>query len=595
MENISQFLQIKEQLAAHLSNIGNAFGQLGVRSRLSYLEEKEQELIESNFRVLVCGEFKRGKSCLLNALLGDNVLPMKIAPCTGTVTEVRYGDLPKLTLIPTHDEPFTAPFEELRKYTTIQGQKGHLLRKVVVEYPSELCQKSITLIDSPGLNEDWSRTKASLREIASADALVLVLSCEMALSQSELQFIETHLKPYANHLFFLWNRADALWDKPEEQEALQKRSDKHLNQYSDRVFFVSAREALLGHLQSSTERFERSNLTEFIDQLEHFLIKNNSAKKLHNTWRTATDSITYAQETLIPRLKRLLEHPVHLLEEIQKDTTQTIVNLNIKREEVIETFKEMLREILENFISVLDQYIKDLPLLTFEASAEIEFPAYAHRQEREEIIMEWFDRWFREALQNFVTQNIRPILEKHFEEVRLDIDLKRQRFYHALYESLKEESDDIILFTGKWIEELSIALSTSLSLLLVNTGREKVLNSLLEIKALRGWLTGKTLTERDRRKLADQLAKAFRQERESIIFTQRSFLEEELKVTSTWLDQELERSILDAKEQISFALKTRKEGVQATEERQVQLEEARLALFGLQAKLSEVQKYVSSN
>ena len=122
-----------------------------------------------------------------------------------------------------------------------------------------------------------------------------------------------------------------------------------------------------------------------------------------------------------------------------------------------------------------------------------------------------------------------------------------------------------------------------------------MLNSLLEIKALRGWLTGKTLTERDRRKLADQLAKAFRQERESIIFTQRSFLEEELKVTSTWLDQELERSILDAKEQISFALKTRKEGVQATEERQVQLEEARLALFGLQAKLSEVQKYVSSN
>ena len=72
-------------------------------------------------------------------------------------------------------------------------------------------------------------------------------------------------------------------------------------------------------------------------------------------------------------------------------------------------------------------------------------------------------------------------------------------------------------------------------------------------------------------------------------------MEEELKVTSTWLDQELERSILDAKEQISFALKTRKEGVQATEERQVQLEEARLALFGLQAKLSEVQKYVSSN
>ena len=143
-------LHIKEQLASNLSNIGEAFDKLGVTSRISYIGEKEQELHQTNFRVLVCGEFKRGKSCLLNALIGDNVLPMKIAPCTGTVTEVRYGELPKLTLLPTHDEPFSAPFKDLRKYTTIQGKKGDLLRKVIVEYPSDLCQKSITLIDSPG-------------------------------------------------------------------------------------------------------------------------------------------------------------------------------------------------------------------------------------------------------------------------------------------------------------------------------------------------------------------------------------------------------------------------------------------------------------
>lgn len=595
MESISQFLHIKEQLGSHLSSIEEVFGKLGAASRTSHIIEKEQELKEANFRVLVCGEFKRGKSCLLNALIGDNVLPMKIAPCTGTVTEVRYGELPKLTLLPTHDEPFTAPFKELRKYTTIQGKKGDLLRKVIVDYPSDLCQKSITLIDSPGLNEDWSRTKASLREIATADALVLVLSCEMALSRSELQFIETHLKPYAHRVFFLWNRADALWDKPDEQEALKKRSDKHLSQYSDQIFFISAREALLGHLQGSPARFNKSNLTLFIDNLERFLIKQAASKKLQDSWQTALDSITYAQESLIPRLQRLLEHPVHLIEEIHKSNAQTVVNLNIKREEIMATFKEMHHEILEDFISILDSYIEKLPSLAFEASAEIEFPDYAHRQEREEIILYWFDQWFQESLQRFVNKNIKPSLEKHFEEVRLDIDLKRQRFYEALFESLQEESGDIILFTGKWMEELSIALSTSLSLLLVNTGREKVLNSLLEIQALRGWLTGKKLIERDRRKLADQLATAFRKEREAIIFTQRSFLEEEMKKTSNWLDLDLKRSMFDAKEQIDFALKVRKEGVQSTEEQQLQLEEANLSLFNIQTKLSEVKDYVRGN
>ena len=588
MESISQFLHIKEQLAAHLSGIEDAFGKMGAASRISHIAEKEQELKQTNFRVLVCGEFKRGKSCLLNALIGDNVLPMKIAPCTGTVTEVRYGALPKLTLLPTHDEPFTAPFEELRKYTTIQGKKGELLRKVIVDYPSELCQKSITLIDSPGLNEDWSRTKASLREIATADALVLVLSCEMALSRSELQFIETHLKPYASRVFFLWNRADALWDKPDEQAALTLRSDKHLRQYSDNIFFVSAREALLGHLQGSPARFSKSNLTVFIDNLERYLIERMASKKLHNAWQTANDSIIYAQESLIPRLRRLLDHPVHLIEEIQKSNQQTLVNLTIKREEIAATLKEVHREILEDFIAILDSYIEELPSLAFAASVDIVFPDYAHRQEREEVILSWFESWFQDSLQAFVNTKIKPSLEKHFEEVRLDIDLKRQRFYQALFESLKEESEDIILFTGRWIEELSIALSTSLSLLLVNTGREKVLNSLLEIQALRGWLTGKKLIERDRRKLAEQLAVAFQKERESIIFTQRSFLEEEMTKTSNWLDLDLKRSMFDAKEQIEFALTVRKEGVQSTEERQIQLEEAHLMLCSIQAKLLEV-------
>ena len=87
------------------------------------------------------------------------------------------------------------------------------------------------------------------------------------------------------------------------------------------------------------------------------------------------------------RLQRLLGHPVHLLEEIQKSSTQTEVNLNIKREEIIATFKEVHREILEDFISILDKYIEDLPKMAFEATATIEFPNYAHRQEREEVIL----------------------------------------------------------------------------------------------------------------------------------------------------------------------------------------------------------------
>ena len=111
-------------------------------------------------------------------------------------------------------------------------------------------------------------------------------------------------------------------------------------------------------------------------------------------------------------------------------------------------------------------------------------------------------------MHQFGHQTIRHTLEANFEELRLDIDSQRQRFYQKLYRTLQEESDDIILFEGKWIEELSIVLSTSVSLMLINIGRDKVLNSLLEVRALRAWLTGTRLGEGDRKKLANRLAQA---------------------------------------------------------------------------------------
>ena len=74
-------------------------------------------------------------------------------------------------------------------------KKQKPIHKVRIEFPSDVCPRCVTLIDSPGLNEDWSRTQTSLREIAQADVLMLVLSCEMALSQSEQLCIHSHLLP----------------------------------------------------------------------------------------------------------------------------------------------------------------------------------------------------------------------------------------------------------------------------------------------------------------------------------------------------------------------------------------------------------------
>ena len=50
-----------------------------------------EQLRQATFKVLVIGEFKRGKSTFINALLGEKILPSAAAPCTAIISEVKYG------------------------------------------------------------------------------------------------------------------------------------------------------------------------------------------------------------------------------------------------------------------------------------------------------------------------------------------------------------------------------------------------------------------------------------------------------------------------------------------------------------------------
>ncbi len=58
------------------------------------LSETRTKLEEEAFNLVVLGQFKRGKSTFINALLGESILPTAIMPLTSVVTILRYG--PKL-------------------------------------------------------------------------------------------------------------------------------------------------------------------------------------------------------------------------------------------------------------------------------------------------------------------------------------------------------------------------------------------------------------------------------------------------------------------------------------------------------------------
>ena len=163
-------------------------------SDLVALLNLKKKVEDDDFKVLVIGEFKNGKSTFINSMMGSKILPAYSTPCTAVINEVKYGERESATLyfknpLPNkissdisikakqHIEKFAGktipPIEldvdELKEYVVIpdptKDQADSIQElpydKVILRYPIELCHDGITIIDSPGLNENGTRTKVT--------------------------------------------------------------------------------------------------------------------------------------------------------------------------------------------------------------------------------------------------------------------------------------------------------------------------------------------------------------------------------------------------------------------------------------------------
>lgn len=179
--------------------------------RMNGLQDLINRINQDNFKVLVIGKFSTGKSSLINALLGDEVLPDSLNPCTAYINEVTYGEEPKAAVsfknpLPPNWELWvqdeqvkahilqhaggqvpdyivddldaladcvTIPYDEDEE-EPIATLDNSPFAKAVIYYPSELCKNGIEIIDSPGLDESEDRTAVVDKYLKKVDAVIYV-------------------------------------------------------------------------------------------------------------------------------------------------------------------------------------------------------------------------------------------------------------------------------------------------------------------------------------------------------------------------------------------------------------------------------------
>jgi GTP-binding protein EngB required for normal cell division len=171
------------------------------------------DLAEDRFNLAVVGQFKRGKSSLMNAIIGRDLLPTGLLPLTSAITTLRYGPEEKVVLRRKGWalEP-EVPLAELADYVTERGNPGNEkgLIEARVDQPIGFLRRGLHFVDTPGIGSSRTENTATTYEfLPKADALIFVTSVEAPLSEAEEAFLQD-VRGHVRRLFVVVNKTDLL-------------------------------------------------------------------------------------------------------------------------------------------------------------------------------------------------------------------------------------------------------------------------------------------------------------------------------------------------------------------------------------------------
>ena len=254
------------------------------------------KLSSNRFNLVVLGAFKRGKSTLINALLGEAVLPTAIVPLTSVVTILSYGERFSIQVHFQNGKTQTISKEELPDYITEKGnpQNRKGVREVEVAYPSEYLKDGVRIIDTPGVGSVYAHnTDVAYNYLPQVDAAIFVVTVDPPLSLAEQEFLKD-IREYVHKLFFVLNKIDYV-ETDDRQEALEFTSQiLQDNLASDKVmiFPLSAKLAMSGKSNGHPEFLGNSLLPQFEDHLRQFLYKEKGRVLLISCLNGALKAIT---------------------------------------------------------------------------------------------------------------------------------------------------------------------------------------------------------------------------------------------------------------------------------------------------------------
>jgi len=449
INDLERISQVRAQISSCLNNIANTIhqseiagdsssGKLSLSRDIEDIQLASKNISQGVFRLLVLGDMKRGKSTFLNALIGENLLPSDVNPCTALLTILRYGSEKKVTIhFNDGKNPQQLDFQSFRYQYTINPSEAKKLEQeqkpafpdvdyAVVEYPLTLLEKGIEIVDSPGLNDTEARNELSLGYINNCHAILFVMRASQPCTLGERRYLENYIKDRGLTVFFLINAWDQVKESlidPDDQDELSAAETRlrqvfqaNLTEYCDldgqsiydeRVFEISSIQALRRRLKNPQADLSKTGFPEFMGALNTFLTRERAIAELRQVRILARQVVSRAREAIARRIplldqdvnelkKRLdaVEPEFNKLTDIRNQFQKEILNTRDYQARVIsDSFRNFVLNLGNTFENDFLRYQPELNLWDFLSAGKREAFNVALQKAFEQYITDKFSAW----------------------------------------------------------------------------------------------------------------------------------------------------------------------------------------------------------
>lgn len=458
---IERYTEERGKLDALYEKMGRLAEKLEARDLVSILSENRKKLKEDSFKIVVVGEFSRGKSTFLNAMMGRRILPAKTDPTTTIINDIVYGDELRFFLHYRDSEAVKEiSKEDFLKIKAVQMEEdGEEYQKKTtklaniayaeIRVPLDICRDGIELIDTPGTNDlDQMREEITYSFIPQADAAIFLLSAEQPVTRSEVEFIrERILKNDIDKIFFVVNFKDRI-DDAKDQERVMAEVRKQLGEVvsSPRAYLVSSKGALNWRRKQAKEEvkgiipdtLEETGFADFEAALSRFLIEEKAETKLSKYRQRFLDVGTQLCRDRIAVRRSGIGASVKSIEAAITEMRPRIERARSQSTRAIQRLEYSLRMDVDE---LTDEYERGL--------------AQIARQARRDLT-EYDGELNIDEVARFLEERIAPKQEQHAQKMQSDISDRLNTEYSKAQKALKEiYQNEIATSAGKALVPLT--------------------------------------------------------------------------------------------------------------------------------------------